>query len=427
MRRASAINFAATSPLIKSAIEHAVKVSNLRSELRIADGIAEAAFEALDGVARDSIMKIAKKILRDETFSAFEFARLLDMNGGSLNLSNVELVRSLETKGGKYIHGTVMPSASSIQRIFKMVERIGEEEIPFQLLNLEQGEAICFDEEKVLVLLINAYGLHGIAIERAIRIAQSLDGANLTKHFTHVMGGLKMNDHRSICPITGSPLFTGDFVTAQSRNLCFPWRIHMGKETKTMYDHFGSMFNFMERARTEGVAGYKPMEVSTEADMNAVWKGLKRGGGAKSATIFCYCCGMDSKNIHHVCGDPCEQWCKRLHDDPNFLCYHKPITTDEKLEEMGKEVAELEHFLAETIAATKDSKLTQEDPDSLAGRENAKLDPNSIWFRPRNEGERNTYSNLISSELRLRKLPAGGNLSVRRPLLKSRLTKEWKL
>ena len=70
-----------------------------------------------------------------------------------------------------------------------MVERVGQKKIPFQLQHLEQGEAIFFDEESVIVLLIQAYGLDGIGKLRAIRIAQTLDGANLTKHFTHVMGG----------------------------------------------------------------------------------------------------------------------------------------------------------------------------------------------------------------------------------------------
>jgi hypothetical protein len=410
---------------VKNAIEHAAKKSNLRSELMIGKGIAEAAFEAMNGLAKEQIMKVAKQILRDETYSPFELARLLDMHGGSLNLSNVELMRSLETKGVTYVHGTVLPSASSIQRIFKMVERVGQKKIPFQLQHLEQGEAIFFDEENVLVLLIQAYGLHGIGKLRAIRIAQTLDGANLTKHFTHVMGGLKMNDPSAVCPLTGAPLFVGDFVTAQSRNLCFPWRIHMGKETGLMYDHFSSMFNYMHKANTEGVAGYLPMEVSTETDMSAAWKGLKRGGGAKVHKTPCHCCGTNSDDLAKISGDPCERWCS-VHGE-GFRCYHKPITTDEALEAMEEEVIELEQFLEATLNKLQQSELTVEDPDSLAGRENALLDPKSIWYRPTSESNRQAYSTLINQELRLRSLPTSGNLSSRRALLKGRLTKEWRL
>jgi hypothetical protein len=37
---------------VKNAIEHAAKKSNLRSELMIGKGIAEAAFEAMNGVSK---------------------------------------------------------------------------------------------------------------------------------------------------------------------------------------------------------------------------------------------------------------------------------------------------------------------------------------------------------------------------------------
>ena len=410
---------------IAKAIAGACRSSRVRSQKKLAKAIANAAFNVMDGVAEGEILTKARQTLRNTVFSPFNIARLMDLNGGALNLSSVELLRTLETMGEKYKRDTMLPSAASIKRVFKKVELLGDIKVPYELMHLEQGEAIKFDEEKVLVLLIKAYGLHETGKVRNLRFAQSMDGANLTKHLSHVMGGLKICDPSAICPLTKAPLFMGDFVKAQSRNLCFPWRIHMGNETGEMYNHFSSSFNFMETTRQQGIEPYLPFIISTEIDMSATWKGLKRGGGAKVATHPCHCCGIYSKDLVAIAGSPCDRWCR---NHPNVKCYHHPMVTDAVLEGMAEEVKELEDALKATIQTVRaESKITREDPESNHGRENAQLDCNSIWFRPTNDDNRNKFSLLLNTELQLRDLPRRGNLTRRRADLKKELVKEYKL
>ena len=107
-------------------------MSKLRSEATIRKDIAEAAHAALEGVTKGEIMKMSKQRLRTHTYLPYSLARLLDMNGGALNLSNIELLRSLETTR-KWEKGLLLLSSSLIKLIFKKLEAVAARIIPFKL------------------------------------------------------------------------------------------------------------------------------------------------------------------------------------------------------------------------------------------------------------------------------------------------------
>ena len=393
----------------------------------IAKSIANVAFTIFEGVAHSSLIDIAKQWLRTNVYSSWRIARLMDINGGALNLAGIELLRSLETNNVKYVRGSLLPSSASIRREFATIEAMGAIQAPFDLLPHPTGESIKFDYQKVLSLLIKAYGMHEQGLTRSLRFAQSIDGSNLTKHITHVMAGIKINDKSAVCPLTGVPLFSGDLIKVQSRTTCFPLQINLGKETDKMYDLFEPMFNFFANVQEHGLEGYQPLTISVECDLSATWKGLKRGGGAKVHTYPCHCCGILSDDLHHpTSGERCHRWCEALHrDKEGWRCYHHSIVTDETLEAMAEEVSELEESLANILDKIKLTRLTIEDPNTCGPF--SKTHPTSIWFEATNMAAKRAYSNLLDSESELRGMTVVGNLSLRRDTLRQQLVKEWTL
>ncbi len=362
--------------------------------VRLSQGIADAAFNACDGKGKEELVRRVKKILRETVFSPFNIGRLMDLTGGILNLSGYGLLRSLEASGTKYLHGTLLPSVGDIQRVFTSVERLGKTRVPFEMMSLASGEAIKFDYAKVLGEVIKAYGLETVAEQRGIRIAQSVDGSNLTKYINHTMGGIKVNDRAAVEPGTDSLMFAvaqgeerGNVSTVQSRNNCFPLQIHIGQEDTQMYLHFKPMFAFLNNVSLYGIANFKPMNVTTEADLSATWKMTGRGGGAKTCHHPCHCCGITSNNLHRPAATRCERWC--LGKPNNWLCFHRPIVTDEILKEMEDEVKELEVALKDTLERLSESQLTDEDPTTPTG--SATFDKNSIHFNPTTDAQRQLY------------------------------------
>ena len=81
-------------------------------------------------------------------------------------------------------------------------------------------------------------------------VAQSIDGAQLSKHLSHTTAGFKLNDLAAICPVSGVPMFAsrdGAVVKSQSGNLCFPLKIAMKGETKqSVEQNFCDMFDFLQ-------------------------------------------------------------------------------------------------------------------------------------------------------------------------------------
>ena len=75
----------------------------------------------------------------------------MDLNGGVLNLYCLQLLCSLETGNCKNVRNTLIPSTHMMQKVFKSVERMADEILPFQLKHLPDGEAIIFDYKKTFV------------------------------------------------------------------------------------------------------------------------------------------------------------------------------------------------------------------------------------------------------------------------------------
>ena len=74
---------------------------------------------------------------------------------------------------------------------------------PFSISELEGGgETFSFNMEDIVSATIERFGLEPTCKEQYVSIAQSLDGAQISKNINHVTYGIKMNYWEAVCPTT---------------------------------------------------------------------------------------------------------------------------------------------------------------------------------------------------------------------------------
>jgi hypothetical protein len=141
----------------------------------------------------------------------------------------------------------------------------------------------------------------------------------------------------------------------------------------------------------------------------------------------CHCCAIHSDDLHHPNTERCDRFCTEHGEDKR--CYHKPIITDTRIEQMKEEVDDLVQRLNQQVeqGVVEGSELTNEDPCNRDGREIARNDPSSIHFEPKSHLERIDFSRLINNELQLRQLPCEGRLLERTEQLCEYLKSEYKV
>jgi hypothetical protein len=256
---------------------------DLFSDSRIVQLLALVLWTYADGVCQEFVVTMAKEWLQKNVFTPWAILQEMDIAGGTLSYEGIEVLRRVETKGGKHIRGSVIPSSSEIKRVARMVEHFAEPLCPFNLQPTPVGEMIQFDIEKTLRTVLGAYGLLSIAVDKSVSVTQSIDGAQLSKNLSHTTGGIKISDRCTRCPFT-KKLILQDVgsCNAQSRSYCFPLTTVMSKETNDSVQLFKPMFQFFEdctKAETNRLQDLKPLTVSVNCDMSAQWKGLCKGGG----------------------------------------------------------------------------------------------------------------------------------------------------
>ena len=408
-----------------------------RSTKQIGEALASVALQYREGIAYSHLNNKMKHFLKTQVFSPMKVAQLMDMNGGSLNLVGLSLLRSLETNNIQHTRDTILPSTHQMKQAFGLVEKVGNVLAPYVLSNLPDGEAIRFDYGKMINLIFKSFGLEEAALERQVALSLSIDGATLTKFLGHVMAGFKIKDRAAVDPLTNKPLFladSGSWSKLQSRSTCFPLHLHMGNESKVKYNEFGDMFRFAEQCSVPtsatGIYGWKPFKLSINTDMSGTWKALGRGGGARTNLRPCHCCAVQRDEQHK----PNTHWCNTCvltySNQPEWRCYHRRMVTDHVLEHMKEEMNTLLATMQYQLSQVKESKLTIEDPESNAGNETSLHDPLSVWYslENRTNGERASYSDLLDNELIMRGVTDPvGNLAQRQFLLKQLLVVEFPL
>ena len=72
---------------------------------------------------KQAFLDLFTNYYRKEIFSCHNALRAMDLNGGALNYTAIEVLRSVETKGVKCAT-TIIPSRSSLQRCAKKLKKL---------------------------------------------------------------------------------------------------------------------------------------------------------------------------------------------------------------------------------------------------------------------------------------------------------------
>ncbi len=136
----------------------------------------------------------------------------------------------------------------------------------------------------------------------SVEVSKTLDGADLSRNISHVTAGIKINEPRAIDPISGIPIGMKDSRKVQSRELCYPCKILIAKDSKTLYDNYYSDFfvvfkevteggfgEFTVRQNSSGIPRF-PFIISSPQDLSSFWKSMGRGGTCKRKIDFCCQC-----------------------------------------------------------------------------------------------------------------------------------------
>ncbi|KAI2490253.1 hypothetical protein MHU86_24329 [Fragilaria crotonensis] len=362
------------------------------------------------------LLKLARKHFRDNVFTPYNVLK------ETLSYEGIDVLRRVETGGLKRFRGSMIPSKSEIKRMAGMVEWFARPFCPYELSQTSKGESVQFDFAKSMLCILRAFHLDDVGKTRSLSVASSIDGASLSKNLSIIAGGIKITDRGARCPLTKKPMLDNPTtMKAQSRNLCIPLKIMMGRETKETFTEFGPLFQFFdnltsaETLPTE-MTGYMPFSCMTNCDLSAQWKGLCKGGATKVHTLPCTGCATESHSLATPNAHLCTRWCHEQSVlDTEWMCFHKPMATPEHVETMQLEVAELITTLngaLEEIQAQ--SKMVRHDVEVEDPLPSSRTDAASIHNVPMNALERQSFSRLLSNELMLRGLDISGSMELRR-------------
>ena len=317
------------------------------------------------------------------------------------------------------------------------LEKVGHDLMDFEFGTTAEGiEFIKFDCEAMVVAVLKAHDLYNLSKVRSVTIAISIDGALITKNLSHVCMGFKINDIAAICPLTGKPII----LNVQSRNLCFPLKIVMSRETKNIYDLFTDEFGFLQSISADNNQplpnpmvtkhGCKAFTVSVNTDLSATWKGLKIGGAAKVKKHPCHCCAVHSDTIENPNSILCDWLCSERRGDPNWRCFHREMLTPGTLDKLEAEVEALASLAPgnlEERVATLTKINCDEDPQIPTST--AITNFNSIHYQPGTRSEKGAWLDFISDEMNIRGLDVDEEMSLseRREALRTELLVQYRM
>ena len=81
----------------------------------------------------------------------------------------------------------------------------------------------------MLPILFKTCGMHEEAKENSVELALTCDGTDVTNNLSQMIRGFKMIHHTGVNPLNGKT------VSPQTRNICWPTQIDIGRENKQIH------------------------------------------------------------------------------------------------------------------------------------------------------------------------------------------------
>ncbi|KAI2511868.1 hypothetical protein MHU86_2600 [Fragilaria crotonensis] len=401
----------------------------------------------LDGEVQRCMVEKVRCHLRTHVFSPWKILKAMDVSGFKLSLAGIEVLRRVDMTS-KYGRG-ILPSKSTILRAARMLEAEAERFCPFSMIgqtfqgvdknNLNDGndigEGFEFDAIKVTKTLFEAFGLMEVAKRRAVDLALTSDGAQLTNTISHVAAGLKFNDMAICDPFTKRPLLLHEPDSlVQSRNLCFPLRIVIAKDTKKTLDGFRALYNKFNNGEVARALLCQSFKMSFPGDMKLQWGALDDGGAAKVKDKFCYICPCRSSSLHVPQDKTRCSICREKPIQVDNECYHYPFVADPEvrgeLEDELRVLTELVHdILIDADGGDNNEQVNETNPRQKmyvrrSGDIRIEGDTFDIDFKASQQSDKAIWARHITDELASRSMPVTGTLYDRQQRLRQQLVNE---
>ena len=385
----------------------------------------------LDGKANEELKLGFVTQCKKETCTARNVLKAMDLSSGSLNLSAIEELRSVEDL--KHRERGFMPSNGQIRNIQNLLNKCGQNLVPCTSMPTESGECVTFEAKQMLKVTIMTCKLNDVGKNRSLIFAVTSDGAKITNNLHQVVAGFKMCDAGATDPSTNR------LIKPQSRNACWPLRIVLGRENESMHANYinptHAWWDDCDQLEANGkrlnhhFPDLQPFNLCYTNDMSAGWKLTKKGGCSKIKKFFCPCCDTTSSALHMPNSETCSNCEEVLAMFPEkrdkWICFCKKIMSKDSLDIATQEHDNFRSQISmDCDQIANDSKLQLTDNDmSEAKSSNASTD--FIWST---ESEKRSFMNLLFQEAMLRELHfIGKSIEELRFDLKEELIREKKL
>jgi hypothetical protein len=382
-----------------------------------------------------AIIDKVKQYYKTNIFSPAKLCELLDMAGGQLSYEGIDLLRSLETNGQKYVRDTMIPHPSSIKRVCLNVDRYANHIVPFKMDKMDDGSEYAeFIPKDIVLQMYKAYDLETIAQDRPICIDQSIDAAQITNRQQITVHGLKMIDVAAKDPRTKQLLYvSAENCSIQSRNNCWVTKIALCGESKAVIAQFRSVLESVKNLTINYINNFKPIRSCMDCDLSATWKLTMSGGAMRNKKFACHLCAEKDTFVGEHKAVRCKTYCEVLHkDNDKIKCRHQDIFSPTNIEDMSNQIDSLKSILG-GIQHQIDSLL---EKSIIDGVEDPRAPTNpfkeyqvtSIHFNIKNKSNDvkkiENYSGMINNDLDLRELDLMGSLEDRQERLRQSLISE---
>jgi hypothetical protein len=392
--------------------------------------------KVLNGEATVAFQGVVKQYIRS-LFRPWKLVKAGDMAAvGGFKTTTINALRNIIDENGEGF----FPSATTVNRSRALLDQYGSKVIGYHRRDTQYGEVYFLNFEPAFRMLLKACNLHELAQKESVKVALSVDGADLFKGRTHVSTGIKITDERGLHPITRQPFLVAArenddddmFAKIQTKEVCCVMIIADAKDNKHLYeDVFKEYYDWGEMLRREGLAASQfgpklmPFTITHTPDLKGAWFLTNRGGGCKNKNFFCHLCTCTKSTLTSYVVD--NMRCDRCKKRNKHKCYHSKVcdsvSVPKMLEELTQHLGEYYTKYGKTyedILAV--SKLRVDH--SQADKEN---DINHIdYVIPTNDAQKKRlYTQFIARECTLRGLQLhGAHVEEWRNLLRSSIEME---
>jgi hypothetical protein len=303
--------------------------------------------DILNGEATVSFQAVMKQYIRS-LFRPWKLVKAGDMAAvGGFKTTTINALRNIIDEKGEGF----FPSATMVNCSRALLDQYGSEVIGYHHRDTQYGEVYFLNFERAFRLLLKACNLYELAQVDSVKVALTVDGADLFKGRTHVSTGMKITDERGLHPITKQPLLVPArehddddmFVKIQTKEVCCMMIIADAKDNKHLYeDVFKEYYDWGEKIRHEGLAASEfgpklmPFTITHTPDLKGAWFLSNRGGGCKNKNFFCHICACTKSTLTAYLVE--NMRCDRCKKQNKLKCYHWKVCDDVNISKMREDL-----------------------------------------------------------------------------------------